>query len=137
MAEYLVRRVWNIEDHEVTYLHIDYRFAFECWWYTANRKDNRLVVTLENEFILHYADRTVVCHPEDVNSVKEAVPILHKAVSSLTAYRDGRLLVSFADGTELHVSKNREYESWEAQGDGELADVRLLCSPHEGPPWNE
>ncbi len=132
-TEYADRRVWNLESHEVTYLHIDYRFAFDCW-----RADNtQLSVTIETLFTIRYPDRTVICEPENVDSVKEAIAILHKPLSMLTAYRDGRLLVAFSDGTELHVSKHPQYEAWQAQGKGELEDVALLCTPHEGPPWKE
>jgi len=133
LTEYTDRRVWDIGDHKVTYLHIDSRFAFDCWW----AENNQLSVIIETLFTIRYTDRTVICKPEVINSVKEAVSILHKPLSMLTAYRDGRLLVTFSDGTELHVSKHPKYESWQAQGKGELDDLALLCTGHEGPPWTE
>jgi len=136
MTEYADRRVWNLEGHDVTYLHIDYRFAFDCWW-LYNKTNNSLSVTIEAPFELRYLDQTVICVPEDVSTVKEAISILHKPISFLTAFRDGRLLVTFSDGTELEVAKIPRYESWEAQGEGELADLALLCTAHEGPPWRE
>jgi hypothetical protein len=116
MIEYADRREWNIESHEVTYLHIDFRFAFDCWW-PAN---NQLSVIIENVFTVHYPDRTVTCEPTNINSMKEAISILHKPLSTLTAYRDGRLIITFLDSTELHVHKHSQYESWEVYGKGEL-----------------
>jgi hypothetical protein len=122
-----------MEDHVVTYLHIDSRFAFDCWW----ADNNQLSVIIETLFTIRCRDQTTICEPEDINSVKEALSILHKPMAMLTAYRDGRLLVSFSDGTELRVSKHPQYESWEARGIGELEDLALHCTPHEGPPWRE
>lgn len=133
MIEHADRRVWDIEGHEVTYLHIDYRFAFDCWC----TKNDYLSVSIGTPFTLRDGDRTIVCEPEDVNSVKEALSILHKPVSTLTAFRDGRLLIIFADATELEVPKHSKYESWEARGEGQLQDLRLLCTSHDGPPWIE
>src|SRR6266496_4118986 len=123
MIEYDDRRVWNLERHEVTYFHIDYRFAFDCWW--ANQ--NLLTVIIEAPFEFRYLGRTVLCQPADVNSLQEAISILHKPVTTFTAFRDGRLLVTFSDGAEIYVAKDLQYESWEAKGEGELADLALLC----------
>ena len=133
MVEYADRRVWDIQGHEVTYLHIDYRFAFDCWW----QPDNELSVTIETPFTLSHRGQTVTCDPNDLNSLKDAITILHKPVATLEAHRDGQFLVTFCDGTQLHVPKDPKYESWEAHGKGELQDLSLLCSPHEGPPWGD
>jgi hypothetical protein len=129
MIEYSDRRVWNVNNQKVTFLHIDSRFAFECY--------DALSVIIETPFSIRYTDRVITCIPEDVNSVKEAVQVLHKLVSTLTAYRDGQLLITFSDGMERHVSKHQQYESWEAQGRGELQDLSLHCTGHEGPPWGQ
>jgi hypothetical protein len=131
MSEYPDRRVWSIENHEVTYLHIDYRFAFDCWW----ADNNLLSVIIETPFTIRFPDRTVTCEPADVSSLKEAIPILHKPLSMLTAYRDGRLLVTFSDSTELDVSKHPHFESWQVHGKGEFQDIALHCTPNAGPPW--
>jgi hypothetical protein len=133
MTEYADKRVWNVDNHEVTTLHLDYRFAFDCFW-TDN---NFLSIIIEAPFTLHYPERTISCDPQDVSSLKEAILILHQSISMLTAYRDGRLLVTFADNTHLQVIKDLQYDSWQAQGQGELEDIALLCTPHLGPPWKE
>jgi len=133
MTEYADRRVWDLEGHEVTYLHIDYRFAFDCWW--AER--NQVIVTIEAPFEVRYPEKSVICQPDDVDSLKEAISILHRPLAFLGAFRDGRLLVVFSDGTEIHVAKNPHFDAWEVKGEGELADLALLCSPHSGPPWKE
>ena len=73
--------------------------------------------------------------PEKIDTVAAALNVLHKPVHSLTAYRDGRLVLRFADGAEILVEKDAIYESWETHGCGKLADIGMLCSGHEGSPW--
>jgi hypothetical protein len=136
LTEYTDRRVWDLGGHEVTYLHIDYRFAFDCWW-CEDGEDTNLHVTIEQPFVLRTSDAEQQCIPERVATLCVALDILHKPVVTLAAYRDGRLLVTFVDGMELLVGKSWQYESWDAIGSGELADLALLCSPHQGPPWTE
>jgi hypothetical protein len=51
MTEYPDRRVWDLNRHEVTYLHIDYRFAFDCWW-NEGGVDNMLSVVVTVPFVL-------------------------------------------------------------------------------------
>ena len=132
MTEHADRRIWNLESYEVTYLHIDDRFAFDCL-----HANNQLTVVIEIPFELRRTGQTILCNPTDVNSLKEAISILHKRLNSLTAFRDGRLLLTFLDGTEISVSRDPQCESWEVRGEGELENLAFLCSPHEGPPWKE
>ena len=126
------RQTWNLEGLEVTYLHLDYRFAFDCW-----EANSQLTVIIATQFELRYTDHRVICNPADVNSVKEAIAILHKSLKSLSAFSDGRLLVTFVDGTEISVAKDLQYEAWQARGQEELKDLALLCTSHAGPPWKE
>jgi hypothetical protein len=136
MTEYPDRRVWDLNRHEVTYLHIDYRFAFDCWW-NVGGVDNMLSVVVDTPFVLSTGRKKIQCDPEDVPSVAPALVILHKPVLSLTAHRDGVLEIEFADDMKLVVSKDSHYESWHAWGKGELEDLQVECTPHEGPPWSE
>lgn len=133
MIEHDDRRIWDIDGHEVTFLHVDRRFSFECVW----AGQNRLSVVIETPFTLRLSDRIVICDPEDIHSLKDALFILHKPLASLTAFRDGRLLITFSDATALEVAKHPKYDSWQAHGEGELQDLDLLCSPHPAPPWGE
>ena len=75
--------------------------------------------------------------PEDLGTIAGALQILHKLAKSVVVYRRGTLTVNFQDGWRLRVEKHPQYESWEAEGDGELSDIAFMCTPHSGPPWRE
>jgi hypothetical protein len=132
MTEYADRRVWNLRGLEVNLLQIAYCFDIMC-----NDPGNDVFIQIETSFTLRYPNRTITCDPENIDSIKEAVSILRRPLADLTAFRDGSLIVTFLDGTELHVLKDPNFESWNAQGEGIFGDLALLCSPHEGPPWRE
>jgi hypothetical protein len=136
MTEYPDRRVWQLGGHEVTQLVIDYRFSLQIWW-REDASDNDVTVTVGVPFVLRTTDSVQAIDPEATSSVALALSILHKPVESVIAYRNGRLRITFVDGFEIAVEKHPQYESWEAYGHGLLADLQLLCSPHEGPPWSE
>jgi hypothetical protein len=138
MTAYSNRREWDLDGHEITYLHIDYRFGFDCWWHVEEPEhENLLSVTIEMPFTLELATGIVECEPADTDTLGPALSILHKSLSKFIAFEDGTMEAVFSDGTKVRVSKHQQYESWEAHGEGELKDVALLCSPHEGPPWRQ
>ncbi len=129
------RRVWPLNGHEVTRLCLDYRFSIEIWWFEEGSPDNSVTIVIGNRFSFHHDGREQSFNPEQAETLGPVLAILHKPVDSLTAYLDGRLVLQFADGAELAVEKDAQYESWETFGKGKLADIGMLCSPHEGPPW--
>jgi uncharacterized protein DUF6188 len=137
MTEYPDRRVWRLGGHEVTQLLIDYRFAFQIWWRDDASADNEATVVIGMPFVLRSGHDVHEMDPEATASVAPALMILHKPVESLSAYRNGRLVVAFANDVEIVVEKQAQHESWEARGCGILSDLQLLCSPHHGPPWSE
>jgi hypothetical protein len=134
MKEYSDRRVWSFDGHEVTCLLIDYRFEIEIWWADRGR-DNCATFTIEAPFILR-GESEQTCDPERTDSLAPALRLLHQPVESVTAYRNGLLLLRFTDGTEVRVPKRRDgYETWQAFGSGELHDISMLCSAHDVAPW--
>ena len=96
--------------------------------------DHHLTIA-RNRFVLHRGGEQVDVNPERIESVSPALAMLHQPVDSLTAYRDGRLILRMIGGDEIVVEKDTQYESWETHGTGMLANVNMLCSPHEGSPW--
>jgi hypothetical protein len=136
VKEYPDRREWELAGHEVTRLLIDYRFTIEVWWY-HERCDHTLRLTIGAPFWDFRSGNETWVNPEDPNTVAPALAVLHKPTQTLRAFRGGRLILTLSDGTEIVVEKDPHYEAWEASGTGDLSDVLLLCSPHEGPPWRE
>jgi hypothetical protein len=126
-------RRWDLASYEVNYIHLDYRFGFDCSGFSD--RDGYLRVTINIPFCITGTDGSVVYDPEDTQAIGGALLILHKDVVDLTVHATGRLEVRFDGGIVLSVDKHVQYESWELHGEGELADIQMLCSPHNGPPW--
>jgi hypothetical protein len=136
MQEFDDRRVWALGGHEVTRLCLDYGFTIEIWWHEEASPDNSVTIRIGNRFVLHHRGDQIEVNPEQIDTVAPALTVLHQPVESLTVYRDGRLVLRMADGDEIIVDKDAHYESWEMHGTGNLADVEMLCSPHDGSPWD-
>lgn len=49
-----------------------------------------------------------------------------RTVKSAATDESGGLLVSFADGTHVHVGSDEEYESWALAGPG---GMKVVCMP--------
>lgn len=135
MREFDDRRIWAIGGHEVTRLCVDYRVTIEIWWRDEASPDNYVTIQIGNSFVLHRGGAQIEVIPEQITTVAPVLQILHRPVESLTVYRDGRLVLRMCDGDEIVVEKDAHFESWETHGTGELADVNMLCSPHDCPPW--
>ncbi|MBS0263833.1 MAG: hypothetical protein JSS02_17985 [Planctomycetes bacterium] len=135
MQEFDDRRVWALDGHEITRLSLDYRFSIEIWWREEATHDNRVTVTISNRFVLHRLGQQIEVNPEQPQTVGSALSVLYQPVDSLTVYRDGRLVLRMLSGDEIVVEKDWNYESWEANGTGTLADIQMVCSPPERSPW--
>jgi len=135
LREFDDRRVWKLESHEVTGLHLDYRFTIDIWWGERDLAESSVSIQIGNRFLLRRCGEDFEVDPEQIDTVAPALVILHQPVESLTAYRDGRLILRMDSGDEIVVEKDSNYESWETHGTGRLAGIGMLCSPHEGSPW--
>ncbi|HEX2869507.1 MAG TPA: DUF6188 family protein [Ignavibacteriales bacterium] len=130
------KRIWELNGHEVTRLLIDNHFTIQVWWTDKNIVSEALI-TIETPFTLSLNNIDIECNPEDGTGIAEALSVLHKEADSISASRSGELNISFKDGTGIIVGKHEYYESWSTQGKGELSEMNMLCSPHDGPPWKE
>jgi len=126
------RRVWDLSGYEANYIHLDYRFGFDCLG-TGDRH-GYLSITINVPFRLLSPDGEYVYDPEHLETIAGALRILHRSALTLTVYASRRLDTKFDGGFGLTVEKHAQYETWEARGQDELADIAFLCSPHDGPP---
>lgn len=136
IVEYPDRRVWRLDGHEVTQLIVNYAFTIVIWW-RDQKSDNSVTIVLEQPFSVKRDDHTQDFDPEQTGTLCNALDILYQPVESLTAFRNGRLVLRFTDTSELISEKDDSYESWHIFGTGEYAQIGMLCSPHGGPPWGE
>jgi hypothetical protein len=132
LAEYPDRRVWAFEDLEVTRLCIDYSFLL-----LMSGRDGDLTLNIHAPFRYRKGERVCEAEGEKFDTVAPVLDVLHKSVSRLVVWQNGDLSVEFSDETEITVTKDWQYESWETTANGGLSSLAMLCSPHEGPPWRD
>ena len=137
MTEYSDRRVWDLKGLRAVQINIAFTFDIICLDTCSDDNDNEVFIRIENTFTYKSPNRITSCHPEDIDSIKEAISVLRFDLDDLTAFRDGRLQVRFIGGQDLQVKQHFQFESWEAHGRGKFRDLALLCSSQEGPPWSE
>ena len=130
LLEFPDRRVWDLKWFTLDQICLDYRVTL-----LLAQPQSSVTVIIETPFILRLDLRSVRIVPDQILSTVPMLPLLHQTLVALTAFRDGRLLLQFEEGTEIEVQKDAQYEAWETYGDGETADVGMLCSGHEGSPW--
>ena len=133
MAEEVTWREWSLDGLEVTQLRFDYQFHLSIL-----DRDRELLLIFGVPFRLRVPtgeERTL--DPEQNETLGPLLPLLHQSVERFSAASDGRCVLRFQDGTELHGEPHDYYEAWEAHGKGSLADASLLCGPGGSSPWGE
>ena len=144
-TEYRDRREWDLSGFTLVRLSFDYRTTLLMYQSTPKSSlvsalegpQNSLTVDIESPCLLRTGSQIQPMDPERSDSMAPLLPLLRHCLVSLTVFRSGLLVLTFEDGTELWVPKDEQYESWQAVGNGELSDIAMLCSPHEGPPRRE
>ena len=131
MTEGVMWREWSLDGLEVTMLQFDYQFHLTMW-----DRDRALLLIFGVPFRLRPATGGErMLDPEQNETLGPLLSLLHRPVERFAASSDGRCLLRFEDGTELHGEPHDYYEAWEAHGKGALADASLLCGPGGSSPW--
>ena len=143
MTEFPDRRVWNLAGFTLEQIRLGYQINLIFSGPNERlpgsimppKQSNSLWVDIETSFTLRTGSESILIIPEQVMTVSPILPLLHQEIASLTAFRNSTLLLTFNDGSEIAVLKDDQYESWNTWGEGEVAGIGMLCSPHEGSPW--
>lgn len=117
------------QDHWILPLHgmsvtrccLDQAFGIELW-----EQESQITIRIEGAFSLRILDQEYNLSPEHLAEIGPAFWILHKTIDSALAYKDGKLVLGFSDGSRLSVEADPQYEAWEAVGTGGL---RVICVP--------
>ena len=127
LTEFADRRERDLSGFTLDRLSFDYATSF-----LIAIPHSSLTVIIETPFTLQTSSHVETIDPKRIVSAERLLKLSHHPVASLTAFRSGQLFVMFEDGTKIQVPKNEQYESWQTYGDGETADMGMLCSGHEG-----
>ena len=121
----LSERRFDLTGYEVTFLHIDYRFGFDCL--AGSKRNGSLEIVICKEFSVIRSGIVGACNPETGSGLADALIILHKPLASLTVYRTGLLIVRFVNEMRLEVEPTGCYEAWESRGTGDLSEISFLA----------
>lgn len=113
--------IMPLQGKTVTRCFVDSAFGIEFW-----DRDGLTTIRIEGSFVLqeHGADQCL--SPECPTALGPALSALGKMVMSAYAYKNGCLVVHFADESSLSVAPDAEYEAWEMVGSDGL---RMVCTP--------
>lgn len=135
------RREWDLSGFLLDQIRLDYAltlfFAHYARVVDAPQPSSAVTVVIETPCILRVGSETTQINPEVVLFNVPVLPLLHQPAASLTAFRTGTLLITFANGAELEVPKHEQYKTWKTFGEGEVAGASMECLPYPGPPWVE
>jgi hypothetical protein len=127
------RRHWTFNGYEVTRICLDYRVEFQCVHKLPN--SGSISIIIGAPFTFWDPTGQAFCDPAESSTVGSALMVLHSPLRSLTAWADGKLEINFGTGVRVVVNKDPQYESWEVVGEGEVAEISMLCTAHDAPPW--
>jgi hypothetical protein len=114
-----------VGDGIVTQLQIDFAFGFTV--------EQRLHFRIAERFSVEDGSGTARYDPERRGSVGPLADLHGAVVTEATVYRDGRLVVCFADGRALSVPPGEHYEAFEVTGSRDASEpFRLISLPGGG-----
>ena len=131
-------RIWDLTGLSVTRIVVDPAQVSLLLNAGFVGDSDEIHLIIENSFAIRKTDGTTdAVNPAVVETLAPVLTLRLRPALSLVAGRDGSLSLRFADGVELEVRKHDRYEAWQTAGRGKFADANMLCSAHEGPPWDE
>lgn len=115
------RWILPMAGRQVSQCCIDYAFTLRC-----TDAHGSVDVRIGEPFVLRTANETYVLDPEsDPTSMGPILSLLHLNVADAIAFKDGRLTLTFSDGSVLEVPVGRDYEPWELSGPEGMRVVSL------------
>ena len=125
------QRTFDLTGCEVTRLVFDYSDGILI----ADGSDE-VSILIETRILFHHDGIESEIDPQvDALSMAPLLNLLHKPTKSITFSSSGNLRLEMMDGAVVSVFKDEIYDSWEANGTGQFAEIAMLCTPHDAPPW--
>lgn len=62
-------------------------------------------------------------------SLAPVLPVLRNTIQEVIAFKTGGLFIGFADGSEIEVPADPDYEAWEAVELGNAQGLRVISGP--------
>lgn len=106
----------------VTQCRLDYAFSLVV----AGEPASSFEVRIEQPFVVAGHNDELVLDPEgEPAAMSPALSVLRQDVEQASAFKDGRLEMTFGDGAVLRVPVSADYEAWNIVGPAGLRIVSL------------
>ena len=108
-----------LQGRVVTRLVVDYSFVLNLM---SKEGQSTVEINVGSDFVLSLSGaQELSVSPGDMASVGTALYLFQKEASSGIAFKDGRLSVTFQDGSSVLIPVDRDYEAWQYYGaEGEI-----------------
>jgi hypothetical protein len=109
----------------VTQCRLDYAFSLVV----AGKAEDSYYVTIEEPFTVRTpggADDVVLDPEGDPTRMAPALGLLRQDLEEAIAFKDGRLELTFVDGTALSAAVSEDHEAWNVVGP---AGLRIVSMP--------
>lgn len=133
MNQDVVHKTFDLMGYEVTKLEFNYAAGI-----LIADENSSIFLLIETRILLKMeGEETRIDPQKDAMSLSPLLNLLHKPTRSITFSSNGNLRLKMADDITLSVFKDELYDSWEATGTDLFADISMLCTPSDVPPWGE
>ncbi len=129
----VVHKTFDLIGCDVTKLEFNYAAGI-----LISDDHSSITILIETMILLQMdGEETRIDPRKNAISMSPLLNLLHKPAKSITFSSNGDLRLEMMDDTALSVIKDDLYESWEATGTDLFAEISMLCTPHDVPPWGE
>jgi hypothetical protein len=114
---------WSVplQGKTVTRCLVDHAFGLELW-----EREWTTTIRIEGAFVVQSQGGEHQLSPACPTALGPALPILGKTITAARAYKDGCLIVHFADESTLSVKPDAACEAWEIT---ETGGLHVVCTP--------
>ena len=105
----------------VTRCFVDSAFGIELW-----SKEDSFTIRIEGPFVFQETSKKYELSAEEPTKLCQVLSILNTEVSSVLAFKKGRLWIAFSDERCISVDASPSHEAWEIFGG---ADMRVISLP--------
>lgn len=108
-------------DARIAYIHVDFRIGLDI-----AGVDLVGSLVMETPFQLLHIGRELIVTPGEIDTIAPVLHLFNLQVNEVRIHRDGQLMIQFANGDQLKILPNDDYEAWQLSwGSNSL----FVCQP--------
>jgi uncharacterized protein DUF6188 len=126
------RHLWTLSEWPITQLGFDVASVRLSAW----KLQGSVEIRVGCPFTFRTEADSMLLDPEATTSLSPILSLLGQPLHTITVTSRGVLHLEIGH-CDLAVEPHREFEAWEAQGEGVFDGLGYLCRPGGGSPWGQ